>query len=217
MATLAEYLFLLADDDATGSLLIEHTFLDLGLGGALLMDLVLRRRVTLVESHVAVVDPAPTGDRLLDTALSAIAGDTKARQPDYWVRHLAKGVRHAVQDRLVASGALRTDDHRLLGLIPVHRTPQADGRLEHELVDHLHDAVVLGRSASPETAALASLALAVGLERFLFPRCDRNAIQHRMKEIAGTEWVAQAVGQAIGAVNAALGISTYRVLRRCLK
>ena len=57
MATLAEYLFLLADDDATGSLLIEHTFLDLGLGGALLMDLVLRRRVTLVESHVAVVDP----------------------------------------------------------------------------------------------------------------------------------------------------------------
>ena len=207
MVTLAEDLFLLADDDASGQLLIEHTYLDLGLGGALLLDLVLRDRVTLVDAHVAVVDPTPTDDGLLDAALSAIVGEPKAHEPDYWVRHLARKARRAVEDRLVASGVLRLDDHRVFGFIPVHRTPQADGRIEHELVDHLHDAVVLGHPASPETAALASLALAVGLERHLFPRCDQRAIQDRMVEIAEGRWVGEAVSQAIGAVNAALGIA----------
>lgn len=207
VVTLAEDLFLLADDDASGQLLIEHTYLDLGLGGALLLDLVLRERVALVDSHVAVVDPTPTKDGLLDGALSAIVGEAKAHEPDYWVRHLARKARRAVEDRLVASGVLRLDEHRAFGFIPVHRTPQADGRIEHELVGHLHDAVVLGQPASPETAALASLALAVGLERHLFPRCDQRAIQDRMVEIAEGQWVGQAVGQAIGAVNAALGIA----------
>ena len=58
------------------------------------MDLVLRQRVALVHSHVAVVDRAPTGDQLLDTALSAVAGEPKAHEPEYWVRHLARGARH---------------------------------------------------------------------------------------------------------------------------
>jgi hypothetical protein len=208
VVTLVEGLYLLADDDASGKLLIEHTHLDLGLGGARLMDLVLRQRVTLVHSHVAVVDRAPTGDQLLDTALSAVAGEPKAHEPEYWVRHLARGVRNVVRDRLVKDGVLRRDDHKVLGLIPVHRTPQADGRIEHELVDHLYDAVVLGHPASPETAALAALALAIGLERHLFTRSDRRAIQHRMVQIAEGQWVAEAVSHTIGAVNAALGIDS---------
>ncbi|WP_051232163.1 GOLPH3/VPS74 family protein [Pseudonocardia asaccharolytica] len=207
MVTLAEDLFLLACDDETGRLLTGPARLDLGLGGALLLDLALRERVALVDSHVTVVDPAATGDLLLDAALSKIAGEAKARDRGYWVRHLAKGVRAAVEDRLVAAGVLRHDDHRMLGLIPTgHCTPEVDGRIEHELVGHLHDAVVLGHPASRETAAVASLALAVGLERHLFPRADRRAVRHRMQEIAEGQWVGAAVRQAVVALDAALGI-----------
>ena len=122
---------------------------------------------------------------------------------------LGPGSPARVEDRLVKAGVLRRDDHRVLGLIPVHRTPQADGRIEHELVDQLYDAVVLGHPASPETAALAALALAVGLGRHLFPRSDRRAIQHRMIQIAEGQWVAEAVSHTIGALNAALGIPSF--------
>ncbi len=207
MVTLAEDLFLLACDEVTGRARIPTTYLDLGLGGALLLDLVLRDRLALVDEHVAVVAPAPTGDSLLDAALSAVADSAKWREPEYWVRHLAKGTRSAVQRRLVAAGVLLADDHKVLGVVAVHHTHQVDDRIEHELVRRLNDVVVLGRPASRETAAVVSLALAMGLEQHLFPRSDRHAIQHRMREISGGEWVGAAVTHAISALNAALGIA----------
>jgi hypothetical protein len=169
MVILAEDLFLLAHDGASGRFLIDTAHLDLGLGGALLLDLVLRERV------------AP-------------------------VRHLAKGVRTAVRDRLIAAGVLRLDEHKVLGFIPVHHTPEADTRIHHELADRLYDAVVLGDPPSPETAAVVSLAPAVGLERELFPRSDHRAVRHRMAEIAEGGWVGAAVRHAIDAVNAAMGV-----------
>lgn len=127
------------------------------------------------------------------------------------MHHLARGANRAVQDRLVDVGVLQRDDHRILRVIPLHRTHETDGRLHHELLDHLHDAVVLGHPASPETSALALLALAVGLDRHLFPRSDRQAIRSRMREVAagcaGGAWAAAAVAGAVNAVDAAMGIT----------
>ena len=211
MVTLAEDLYLLADDAATGRPVIDQSHLELGLAGALLLDLALRRRIAVVDAHVTVASEAPTGEPLLDGALIRIAGDGRTHGPDHWVRHLARGARRAIQNRLVEVGALQRDDHKLLRVIPVHGTHETDGRIHHELVEHLHDAVVLDHAPSPETAALALLALAVGLERHLFPRVDRRVMGRRLAEVAtkcgvGT-WVATAVACAVNVMDAALGIT----------
>ena len=210
MAILAEDLYLLADDAATGRPLIPAAHLDLGLGGALLLDLGLRHRITFNGGRVAVVTQRPTGETLLDRAIERMTRTEKPHEPDYWVRHLARGARRTVQKQLVDVGVLRHDDHRLLRIVPVHRTPEVDGRLHHELVDHLYEAVVLDRPPSVETAALAMLALAVGLEERLFPRSDREAVRRRMAEVAtgchDGAWVATAVMSAVNAVDAAVGV-----------
>ena len=109
MSTLAEELFLLADDRVTGRPLIDHTHLSLGLGGALLFDLLLLRRIALVDFRVCGVDLTDAGDQLLDKALTAIAHEVKLHEPDYWVRRLARSVYHDVRGRLVAEGVLRRD------------------------------------------------------------------------------------------------------------
>jgi hypothetical protein len=217
VVTLAEDLYLLADDPATGRPLVDPAHLDLGLGGALLLDLALRRRVALADEHVTVTGETPTGEPMLDSALAAVARQHRAHGPDHWVRHLSRGAHRAVQDRLVDIGVLESDDHRFLHVIPVHRTHETDGRLHHQLVGHLRDAVVLGQPASPETSVLALLALAIGLDRRLFPRSDRQAIRSRLREIAGdcadSALVGEAVAGAINAVDAAMGsvptASTY--------
>ena len=210
MVTLAEDLYLLADDPATGRPLIDVAHLDLALGGALLLDLALRQRIAHADEHVNLVQEGPTGEPLLDRALAAIATSARQHGPDHWVRHLGRGAHRAVQDRLVGIGVLQRDDRRILHVIPVHRTHETDGRLHHELIGHLRDAVVLGQSASSETSALALLALAVGLDRHLFPLSDRQAVRTRLREIATDcadgAWVGAAVAGAIAAVDAALGI-----------
>jgi hypothetical protein len=211
MVTLAEDLYLLADDAATGRPVIDKSHLELGLAGSLLLELALRRRIAMVDAGVTMTSETPTGEPLLDGALTRIGGDAGAHGPDHWVRRLARGARRAVQRRLVEVGVLQRDEHRFLRVIPVHRTHETDGRIHHELVEHLYDAVVLDRSPSPETAALALLALALGLERHLFPRVDRRVIGRRLAEVAAEcgegRWAATAVACAVNAMDAALGIT----------
>jgi hypothetical protein len=211
MVSLAEDLYLLADDPATGRPLIDVAHLDLGLGGALLLDLALRQRIAHTHEQVKLTREGPTGEPLLDRALAAVVKSGRPHGPDHWVRHFGRGAHRAVQDRLVDIDVLQRDDHRLMHVIPVHRTHETDGRLHHELIGHLRDAVVLGHSASSETAALAVLALAVGLDRHLFPLSDRRSVRNRLRDIANDDcaegaWVGVAVAGAIGAVDAALGI-----------
>jgi Golgi phosphoprotein 3 (GPP34) len=210
VVTLAEDLYLLAHDGATGRPLIEPTRLDPGLGGALLLDLASRGRVAVTDLDIAVTNTAATGEPLLDAALAEIAGCRRRHGPDHWVRHLARGARHAVRDRLLETGVLRHDDHRILRIVPVSRTHEADGRLHHDLVDRLSDAVVRDGAASAETSALALLALAVGLDRHLFPRSDRQAVRSRMTEVAAASPTAAGIGEAIagevGALDATTGI-----------
>jgi hypothetical protein len=210
VVTLAEDLYLLADDPTTGRALLDPGHLDMGLGGALLLDLTLRGRIAIVDDHVTVAQNTPTGEPLLDTALAAVARQGRAHGPDHWVRHLGRGAHRAVQDRLVDLGILRRDDRRILHVIPVHRTHETDGRLHHELIGHLRDTIVLGDRASAETSALALLALAIGLDRHLFPRSDRQAIRNRLREVAagcaGCARVGQAVAGAVNAADAALGV-----------
>jgi hypothetical protein len=205
---LAAKLFLVSCHDVSGRTRISPAHLELGLGGALLLELVQSGRVDLVDEHIVLVDRTPLGDPLLDGALAAVSSDTRSRDPDHWVRHLARGSRTAVERRLVTSGLLRVDDHRVLGLFPVHHAHHTDGTIEHELLERMQDAVVLGRPPDRETAALVSLALGVGLERCLFPRSDLRAVRHRMEEIADGEPVGAAVRHAIGAQDAALGIES---------
>lgn len=211
MVTLAEDLFLLADSDEKGQLLIDPAHLDLGLGGAVLFDLALQGRVGLVDAHVAVLDRTPLGHPVLDKALTVIGAESRAHDPDYWVRRFAKKARRAIEDRLVETGVLRRDDHRVLGIIPVHRTPQADGRVEQELRRDLREAVIRHQTPPVQTAALISLVQAVGIDQMLFARHAEHSVMVRMDEITrglGEHvWVARAVNQTITALNAALGIS----------
>jgi hypothetical protein len=187
-------------------LLIDTARLDPGLGGALLLDLAVRGHVGLSDAHVVVTGGPPTGEPLLDAALTTITGDVRQHGPDHWVHNLARGARHAVRKRLVDADLLRRDDERLLHVIPVHRIHESDGRLHHALLNQLYDSVVLGHPPPQKTAALASLVLAVGLERHLFPRSDRHEIRRRMAEIADGRWVAPAVSGAVTVVDVALGL-----------
>ena len=210
MVTLAEDLFLLATDAATGRPLVDTTHLELGLGGALLLDLVLQQRIELRDFQVTVTDPRPTGEQLLDPALSEIVA-AKPHEPGHWVRHLTHGLRHTVKDRLVEAGVLCRDEHKVLGIIRIHRTHETDGRLHHALEDHLHDAVVLGHTPSGRPPRWRRWRWPWGWTGTCSRASDRRAVRQRMAEVAGEcpecEWVADAVHRAVDATDVALGIT----------
>ncbi len=145
---LPDELLLLALDDTTGRR-ARATELEPGLAGAVLLDLALRRRIDVVEDGVVVIDPSPTGDAVLDALLARITAGRRRRSAKHWVSAGQKSLRAAVTDRLVASGALRREERRVLGLRFTRHLagdPAPGAAVRARLV------AASGRSGSPTTA-----------------------------------------------------------------
>jgi hypothetical protein len=147
MRTLGEDLLLLALDDEGGKVgWQDSSGLPYALVGALLAELALRERITLDAKHLVVTDASPTGDDLLDEALHRMAESKKPHDAKHWVTALHGKIKHLqrrLEDRLVAAGIVRREEHRVLWVFPAQRYPAVDNAPEEALREQLR-AVVRG-------------------------------------------------------------------------
>lgn len=163
--TLTEDLVLVLFDPDTGRAIVDSTSLDRAIGGALLLDLATRDRITAdgdgARARLAVDDRAPTGEALLDTALARLDKPLKAQKA---VERLARGTRTPVLEHLVERGLLRRERSRLLGVFPITMWPSAHPGPAKELRARV--AAVLRDGARPDQhmAMLISLVHAVKAE-----------------------------------------------------
>jgi hypothetical protein len=203
---IAEEILLLLVDDRTGRFLVDSTKLDNVLAGAVLVELATLERVgfpstggRLKRGRMAVLDPTPPGDPLLDRALATMAAGRPAK-PDRLIAKLRRGLRSTLLERLSEAGAVRRSTRRLLGILPRTTWPAADSRHKQELRARLQDVLVAGATPDSRTATLVSLLAAVNAA----PRVvdgDTKAVRARAKDIAAGDWAGAAVKKAIDAVN----------------
>lgn len=206
VTTLAEELALLSYNNE-GFTDLSTPALEYGLAGAVLLDLVLARRVDVVEKRLVVTDRTPLGQPVLDDALDRIWAAEKARKPRDWVDQLSKGVHDRVLGLLVEAGVLRRDRDKVLWIFPRTRFPAPHGvepTAETEARRRLTTAVAAQNRVDPRTAALCGLVGAVGLERTVFPDQPLNRVRARLEEIGGADSGAEATKRAIEEVQAAV-------------
>jgi hypothetical protein len=209
MTSLPEEFLLIAYAD-DGTPLTDGTHLDNGLGGAVLLELALAGRVDIADKKVIVADRAPTGDPLLDAALTRIADELKPRKPGHWISKLAKDARPLVLDKLVADGVLTMQKDRVLGLFPRTKFPSAYGvepPVETDARQRMRAAVERSGEVDARTAALCALVAATDLDRKVFADLDRKRVKARLKEISEGAWAAQAVRKTIEEIQAAVMVA----------
>ncbi|MEU6073043.1 GPP34 family phosphoprotein [Micromonospora sp. NPDC047074] len=209
---LAEELLLLAYDDETGKATMPRISLDLGMAAAVLIELALAGRIVYSEGSLAVVDPTPTGEPLVDGVLARIAADTP-HSPSSWVQRLRHGLRDKILETLCAQGVVRDVEETELGFIHVHRYPMVDPAVEADTRRRLAEALADGQLPDERTAALATLVAVLRMEPALGLTGDaaREARQ-RLEEIAGGAGFSGSVSlddsvvrPSVGLVVAALG------------
>ncbi|CAM3236168.1 GOLPH3/VPS74 family protein [Stackebrandtia soli] len=199
--TLPEELLLLAYHDETGR--NKSSFIDYGLAGAVLMELVLAERLDLVDKRVNVVNATPLGDPILDECLARIGAD-KRRKAQHWVTKLTK-LRPRLLETLEAKGIIRHRQDRVLGLLPFNRYLPVDGRTEEAtLVAALTRMVDAGSATDARLASLGSLVYAIGIEHVVFPDRKRSAVRKTLKGISAGDWASSATIAAIQAAQAAI-------------
>lgn len=212
MTTLiAEDLLLLLLEDDSGKL-THATYLDVGIGGALLVELALAGTVEVVKGSGLwarskvhpVMGPPPPGDPMLAQAMALVS--EKDRTAQDLVGRLGKHRRDALLDRLEGKGILQRQEDKVMGLFPRKRWPTVDSSHEADVRRQLGDALVRGVRPEERTAALVALLSALGLAHKVVDRegLPAGEVKKRAKSLADGDWAAKAVKDAVAAAQAAV-------------
>jgi hypothetical protein len=210
MDELSEDLLLLAvSSDGT---LVLPTKLRFGLAGSELVRLAAAGRVDIERRRILIRDSAPTGDPLLDEALASMAGGWREPTAKAWVARDRRGLVERYLTRAEATGIIRAHRRKALGFIPVTRWAVLDGARAAQARARLEDAAAVTGTPGPAQAALAGLASAIDVTKYVFPGRAGTAARKRLRAMAKHEPTAAgattAVIGAAGAQHAATDAAT---------
>jgi hypothetical protein len=205
--TLGEEIMLLSLDDESGAAK-DRQSAGWAVAGGILLDLVMAGRVSVDDGRVRVTDQAPTGVALLDGRLEQLAAwaGRRSRPPkvtDWLTKDHSKAVTATIES-LRERGLVAQEQHKVLGLFPVKRYPEADGAAERELRERLAAVVLEGGAPDDRTAGLVALIHSAKLHRLAFPGVPRKELSARMSEISEGQWAGESVRKAIRDMQAAM-------------
>lgn len=223
---IAEDLLLLLTDDRTGKLAVPPDYVDVALGGAVLLDLQRAGRVAISGEADAsrpecwlVTDRGETSDIVLDESLACL-GATRGGEAKDVVCALANGLRKRLYARLVARGLLHEESTKVLGIFPTHRWPASDAVRVNSVRSLLVDALRVGATDDTRAGALISLLQALkAVRRVVDPTeagVPKKIIDANAKQISERSWISKPVREAIDeitAIAAAAAASTTAVSR----
>lgn len=182
-------------------------YAETSVAGALLCELALRERVSVEDERLVVIDRSPTGDVLLDEALSRFAA-REGKKPKDVLARVGKGLAKEVLERLSRAEVLQERPTKALGVRWFSAWDVVDTDRRDALREELLLVLTGGREPDGRTGSLISLLRATsGLDNAL-PKDARHGVRMRdlrasAKEVAQGRWASQAVADAVQASAAA--------------
>jgi hypothetical protein len=205
--SLRDDVFLLAHDDG-GKLVIPETHIGAGLAGATLIELLLTRRVAVIDGRLDVLDASPTGDEEIDATLQVIDANTAPCGPRAWVSWISHGAYERKAEALAAAGVVRRTTVRRLGLVAAGRVlPES----QEDLVRVRSRArfAIHGRELPDETtAALCGLVRVLRLEASLLLSMPRSDLLLALERVTAANEVT--VRQVTNAVDTVITAAAFR-------
>lgn len=165
---LADDLFLTAHDTVKGKCLLSPATLGLGLAGALIAELVLWRRIDVLDGKITVIDDRQTGDPATSAVLDQVLREGHHRVVRDWISFLATGIAtDLVERRLARSGLVQRQEKRGLLGTKVSFVP-TDSMTAGWPATRVRTFVSRGELLDVADLSLAGLILATGLDQHVF-------------------------------------------------
>jgi hypothetical protein len=189
MDTLGDDLVLLAIRQ--NGVIAPAATLQYGLSGSELVRLAALRRVDIEDGRIVVLDKAPTGDALLDEALVNMYRGWREPIAIVWVAQNRDDLVRRYLERLAAAGTIQLERRKALGLLPVNGWTVLDaGRLA--AARSRLDAVAYGTGGvDMAQAALAGLAMAIGLPPLIYRGLGGAAARRRIRRAVSSSGSAE--------------------------
>ncbi|NRQ32843.1 GPP34 family phosphoprotein [Nonomuraea sp. NN258] len=174
----------LISHDHSGKPLIHQSSMALGLAGAVLLDLALRERLTIVQGQASVSDRTPVGDAVTDSLIPQIAQDRANRDVKFWIKRLAPDMYDRTCGSLVAAGVLTKVTKRRLGMLPYTRYQLTDMAAVVRAAAGVRSAVEGWKQPDDRSAALCGLVAVLRVETELYLDQPSSQLVGRLRTIA---------------------------------
>ena len=209
MFALFEEIFLLCIHEDKGTVVASKADdLRFALGGALLAELALIRKVGLKDNQrLEVLDSAPTEDDILTEALETIKATEKERKISYWIdvfTQKPEKFRKRLAKRLVQSGVVSLEDDRFQWVVPAPSLPDQNASAKYLLKTRIRDLCLASSQAEPREIALLSLAKASNMLDLIFVKDERKLADRRIHELVVVEAMKNPAIQTIEAIAVAV-------------
>ncbi len=175
---LYEELLLLALDRKKGNIhFAASTALPFCLTGAILAELYLSGKISIVEKKLVVIDQRNSGTMALDEALQKISTQQKEKSVEYWIETLVNKIKN-IQDKCIENllmlGILQKEKHKFI-FIPYYRYPEYNPRPELDLRDKIKQITMENQIPQDHFYLLLVLVKACNLVNIVFDKQNRKA------------------------------------------
>ncbi|MHC1707258.1 MAG: GPP34 family phosphoprotein [Bacteroidales bacterium] len=208
--TIPEEILLLSIDE-TGGISPESKTLDVVLASAILMDLAIRKKIDTDLHYLIHVDGSPTGDAILDDALTFLFDHKDQKPPVYWLTQL--GLRaDAYKEDLLASltlkRVLKVDNKKILWMFATRKYPVIGNQELKDVKTRVRDLVFSDELPELIDMAIVSLAHYGSLLEFIFTPEEIHKYKGRIEQIAKMDLIGQAIGQALHELSLSFQLSS---------
>jgi len=205
----AEKFFLIAHHPEKGRFMISQIYLQYGIAGALLLDLIVEDRIEMADKRLILKSASVSANPVINDVITLMSQASKPRKADYWVRKLA--TRHIRYKWLVLKGLadkrmVRIEEKKFLGLIPYRQSYLVESYTRSNMIRQLKNEIMAyTREPSIANTALAGLIEACRMHRILSDdRDELKTIRTNLKKIIKESPVSDVVSQTISQVQAAI-------------
>lgn len=168
----ADDFYLAAHDGIGARALLSDRTLGVGLGSALIGELMFWDRLQLAGDRLHVVDPQPVADPALDVLLRQMVATPGPKGLARWVGHLAGGpAAELVEQRMTVTGRMRVQTKRRL-LTSTTSLVLADPRSPGEPAARIRAHLSYNQDLGLADLMLAGLILATGLGDVVLDTCN---------------------------------------------
>ena len=197
---LVDKLILLAIDDEKGNFVSNSMVFCFCQAGAILFELSMKKRVTIVDSTVKVVNSEKLNEPALDHCLELIAKSKKDRKMRYWLEVIGEkgsSLRKMTVSKLVSLGILTEKENKFLWVFKLKNYPTKNEVPEQTLRQRLHDIVLHKAKTEDDLVMLISLVDACGLNKEVYGKEMAKEKAAEIKKIIKEYQFADATGKQI--------------------
>ncbi|HRY33856.1 MAG TPA: GPP34 family phosphoprotein [Bacteroidales bacterium] len=208
--TIPEEILLLSIDES-GGISPESKTLDVVIASALLMDLAIRKRIDSDLHYLIHVDGSPTGDAVLDDALTFLFEDKTQKAPVYWISQLglrADAYKEDLLASLVLKRVLKVENKRILWMFATRRYPVIGNQELKEVKARVRELIFGNELPELQDMAIISLAYYGSLLELIFAPEEIDQYLPRIEQIARMDLIGQNIGKALHELSLSFQISS---------